>query len=175
MFKCDSCLSEITKGKHILSLWYHTLVDGRFAQRYDIRCYCAVMNVNCDWPCALLFSVYLCCTLIEQNLCFPLSFLNLHYLEMHIFAILQSFSCFHLFCCPVLHWSVRFLFSPLPPLPFAVSMLNSADQRFRDGRSSHKSLCREVANLFSLGQRKTAKQRRIHAVLNNYPIVEYSK
>ncbi len=61
MFKCDSCLSEITKGKHNLSLWHHTLVGGRFSQRCDIRCecvcvcVCAVTNVICDWPCALLF------------------------------------------------------------------------------------------------------------------------
>lgn len=27
-----------------------------------------------------------------------------------------SFSYFHLFCCPVLQWSARLIFSPLPPL-----------------------------------------------------------
>lgn len=60
-------------------------------------------------------------------------------------------------------------FSPLS----AVSLFHSADQRFRDGCPSHKSFCREVANLFSVGQKETAKERRIYALLNIYPVVKY--
>lgn len=121
-------------------------------------CMRAVTNVICDWPCVQRFSIFMLYTNRTKIMFSYL--LNFHYLEMY-----PSFSYFYLFCCPLLHWS-------LPPLYYCSLSAPFCKAEVQGRLSVPKSLCSEVANLFPVGQGKTAKERRIHAVLNIYLVVK---